>query len=382
MASSEDFQVQKREEYRDWTDVCKECSEEARLKGEDLLREGKVACLILAGGQGSRLGVTGPKGTFSVSALQKKSLFQILFEKILYAGIRAGRKLPVAVMTSSFNHKETVDFLSFHNFFGVSERQVYIFSQGNLPVFDTEGNPMFDGKGALIEAPDGNGRALHALYASGVLGTFKEAGIEYVNMVQVDNPLADPFDADLIGFHAGKGSDISMITVAKESESESAGFLVSKEGELRVVEYSEKKGGSFSFLNIGLYCFTVDFIEKIGRDNVALPLHTAHKKIDDTRFGSKSEYFIFDIFCYAKKIDVLLKERDECFSPLKNLEGKKGLEEVRDALIRKDQNRYFAITGKKTDGVLELSQALYYPTKEDLISWEEKHWPETGYVTP
>ena len=365
----------------DWKEATFFGSLEDKLCGEALLREGKVACLLLAGGQGSRLGEGIAKGRVEVSLLQKKSLFQIFFEKTLYAGLQCGRKLPIAVMTSSYNHEETVEFLASHDFFGLSQDQVYFFTQEDLPFCDEKGNWLANEPDLTMKGPNGNGRALHSLHESGVLDLFCKMGIEHINVIQIDNPLADPFDATFIGFHARKENEISIIGVTRESEGEKAGVIASDQGSCRIIEYTKKLNRSFSLLSTGLFCFSVDFINRIVKENVQLPWHAAYKKISSGQFVWKFEYFIFDVFPYAKSVSVLVKPRSECFSPLKNATGDKSLQTVRRDLLLKDLSMYRFLTGKEPSQEIELSFAFYYPKLGDLSQWKEAKWPNKGYIT-
>jgi hypothetical protein len=57
--------------------------ERAKRAGEEALRAGRVAAFTVAGGQGTRLGYDGPKGTFPVSPVLGKTLFQVFAEKLL-----------------------------------------------------------------------------------------------------------------------------------------------------------------------------------------------------------------------------------------------------------------------------------------------------------
>lgn len=367
----------------DWTDATFLGSLEDKLCGEALLRDGKVACLLLAGGQGSRLGEGIAKGRVEVSILQKKSLFQIFFEKILYAGLQCGRKLQIAVMTSSYNHEETVEFLRSHNFFGLSQDQVHFFTQGDLPFCDEEGNWLSKDPDLSTKGPNGNGLALHHMQESGVLDLFYNKGIEHINVIQIDNPLADPFDATFLGFHFRKGSEISVIGVTRESEGEKAGVIASDRGSCRIIEYTEKLNGSFSLLNTGLFCFSMDFIQRVVKERVELPWHAAYKKQPSGHFVWKFEYFIFDLFPYAKRVSVLVKPRAECFSPLKNATGEKSLDTVRRDLLQKDRAMYRFLTGKEPPlEEIELSFDFYYPKEEEILRWKEGKWPDKGYITP
>ncbi len=361
----------------DWTDASFGASAEDIAEGKALLQNGKVGCLLLAGGQGSRLGESVAKGKVPVSVIQNKSLFQIFFEQILYAGRYYGIKLPIAVMTSSLNHEETIAFLTEHNLFGLSEDQVYFFTQDDLPFCDEEGNSFSEDSPFPIKGPDGNGKALHRMYSSGVLNAFLKAGVEYVNVIQIDNPLADPFDAGFIGFHKRSGGEVSVIAVTKEFEGEKAGMLASDKGRCRVIEYTEKLDKSFSLLNTGLFCFDAAFINRIGKENANLPWHAAYKKIAQDTFAWKFEYFLFDVFTYANKVSVLVKPRAECFSPLKNATGDKSLETVQRDLLRRDRALYKVLTGKEPpNGKIELSFAFRYPTEK------KPSVTNSGYMTP
>ncbi len=215
----------------------KECSfsvaEESEKKGKELLSKGLCACLILAGGRGSRLGSSSPKGTLGVSVIKKKSLFQLLFERTFYAGLQCGKKLPLVIMTSSYNHQETIAFLFSHNWFGLDQEQVYFFTQEDLPLCDTEGNWFLEAPGKLAKGPDGNGHALHLFYQSGVFEILQKQGVEYLNIVPIDNALADPFDVDFLGFHATEGSDVSIKSIKRDSEAEHVGVLASDNGSLQ-----------------------------------------------------------------------------------------------------------------------------------------------------
>lgn len=367
----------------DWIDATFVGSLEDKICGETLLREGKVGCLLLAGGQGSRLGEGIAKGRVEVSVVQKKSLFQIFFEKTLYAGLQCGRKLPIAVMTSFYNHEETVEFLSSHDFFGLSPDQVYFFSQEDLPFCDENGDWILGESDVLMKGPDGNGRALHRMYESGVLDLFRKNGVEYINVIQVDNPLADPFDATFLGFHHRKGSEISVIAVTRASPNEKAGVIASDQGSCRIIEYTEKLDRTFSLLNTGLFCFSVDFISRIVEDGIELPWHGAYKKIASGKHVWKFEYFLFDVFPFAKNVSVLVKPRTECFSPLKNAVGDKSLETVKRDLLQKDRDLYFSLTGQEIAlKEIELSFAFYYPKLGEVLAWKEASWPNKKYITP
>ena len=364
----------------------KECSfsvaEESEKKGKELLSKGLCACLILAGGRGSRLGSSSPKGTLGVSVIKKKSLFQLLFERTFYAGLQCGKKLPLVIMTSSYNHQETIAFLFSHNWFGLDQEQVYFFTQEDLPLCDTEGNWFLEAPGKLAKGPDGNGHALHLFYQSGVFEILQKQGVEYLNIVPIDNALADPFDVDFLGFHATEGSDVSIKSIKRDSEAEHVGVLASDNGSLRVVEYTElakiakvvTEEISFPLASTGLFCFTFDFIKKLVSLKQEIPWHLSFKKSLsypplEEKYAWKFEYFLFDVFAYAKKTSVLVLPRSLCFSPLKNAEGDNSLATVARDLLHRDRQIYKTLTGEEPPSeVFELSLAYSYPRAGEIQS--------------
>lgn len=367
-------------------------------EGSNLISEGKLGCLIVAGGQGTRLKFPGPKGMFPVSVVKQKSLFQIFAEKTVAASEQARVKLPLAIMTSPQNHQETIEYFHEHHYFGLDRSQVSFFKQSSLPFLNTEGNLFFEEKGKIAEGPDGNGSALHRFFESGIWENWKMRGIDYVNFIIVDNPLADPFDAELLGHLARTKSDVVIKGVVKESPEESVGLVVKKDKHLSVIEYSEMNdemrqkrdsNGSLQFhcANISLFCFRMEFISRLVEDKFPLPLHIAFKaakemgapdKIDVWKF----EKFIFDVLPASKKTTILLYPREQVFAPLKNFSGKDSIDTVKAALENADRKTLEAITGLSISQTpLEISQKFYYPTKQLLSQWKKREIPlGTPYI--
>lgn len=288
-------------------------SSDYSLKGQELIRAGKVGCIILAGGQGSRLGADIPKGM--VSVLEEKTLFQLFLENVAAAEQRAGRPLPLAIMTSPLNHKTTLAYLQDHQFFGA--RQVDLFEQEMLPLLDDQGNP-------LPEGPSGNGEVFKHFARSGLLKKWQERGIAYIHVILIDNPLADPFDPELCGFHAEMRTQVTIKGVKKEDPEEKMGVILEEERKVRVVEYSEvsetikRLPGLIG--NTSLFCFSMDFAHTAA--SAALPWHIVQKevKVDGKLIkGWKFETFIFDLLEYASKIEVLVYPRNKTYAPLKSL---------------------------------------------------------------
>jgi UDP-N-acetylglucosamine/UDP-N-acetylgalactosamine diphosphorylase len=207
--------------------------------GQKEIAEGRVGCLLLAGGQGSRLGFPGPKGIFPISVIQNKSLFQLVAEKVVAASKQAGKPLPLAVMTSPQNDFITRAFFANHGLFGLDEGQLSFFCQGELPYLDAVGNLFLESSEKIAEGPNGNGFCFKHMAASGILSDWLARGIRHLNLIFIDNPLADPFDAELIGFHQMQGAEVTIKCAEKKDPGEKVGVLVKQKGMVRVSEYSE-----------------------------------------------------------------------------------------------------------------------------------------------
>ncbi len=302
-------------------------------RGEALVRQGKVGCLILAGGQGTRLGFDGPKGTIPVTPTSGKSLFQLFCERTK----SAGENLPLCIMTSPSNHKETVQFFESRGHFGLDPNQVSFFQQGELPFVDDEGHWFLERSGKIAEGPDGNGHALRLFYDLGLWEKWQTAGVQYLNIIFVDNALADPFDPEFVGFTARQGVDAALKAVARLSPDEKMGALVERKGKLKVIEYSEipSNGSQYTLSSTGMFCLSMGFIKYLcGTLKAEFPLHLARKKagIGGDMHIWKCERFIFDLLEFARSSAVLVYPREKIYAPLKNATGDKSLETVKKSL--------------------------------------------------
>lgn len=354
-------------------------------KGKELTSEGKVGTIVMAGGQGTRLGFNGPKGIYPVSLIKHKSLFQLLAEKTKAASKQAGVSLSMALMTSPLNHQETIDFFESHHFFGLDKDQISFFSQSMVPLMTEEGN-LFLEHGLIAMGPDGNGEALTHFVQQGIWRKWTEKGIDYLNFILIDNALADPFDAELVGFHSRHHCTITVKGCLREDPREKVGLLVEQNQQTAVVEYSEIEEeertaktaeGKLKYpcANLSLFCFSMDHVLELSKKNEQLPYHLAHKK------GVwKFEKFIFDLLPFSNNVKILVYPREECFAPLKNKEGEGSVEMVQKALLARDRQILASITGNPPpDHPFELSPDFYYPTPELLKNWQGKQFPADLY---
>ena len=318
---------------------------EAEALGMAALRQGRVAAFTVAGGQGTRLGFPGPKGTFPVSPLKQKTLFQIFAEKIKAAGLRAGRPLHWFIMTSHANHEETEHFFVANKYFGLDVGRVHFFRQGRMPGVDFNGKLLLETPATLALSPDGHGGSLRALHRSGALDLMQAEGIDTISYFQVDNPLVRCLDAAFIGFHLRARSEMSSKMVRKAYAEEKVGHFCQQAGQVVVIEYSDMPlamqreleiDGTLRFGagSIAIHLIDREFARRMaaGGPGVALPFHRAEKKIatidaqgqpvqPSKANGVKFELFVFDALPFARNSIVIETARADDFSPVKNAEG-------------------------------------------------------------
>ena len=186
-------------------------------KGAELIGSGKVGMIIVAGGQGSRLGFDHPKGMYPIGPISENSLFQIFIEKVIARAKQYSSTIPLYIMTSPPTHEETIEYLNKENFFGMDPSDVMIYCQGVMPAVDKDGKLLLEEKGKIFVSPDGHGGALLALEKSGALADMKKRGVEHVFYGQIDNPLVQVCDPALLGYHAKSGSEMTSQVVRKNS---------------------------------------------------------------------------------------------------------------------------------------------------------------------
>lgn len=317
----------------------------ARAIGLRKLAEGKVGAILVAGGQGTRLGFDKPKGMFPIGPVSGATLFHILAGQVKARGDRAGKPIPYFIMTSDATDEATREFFAQNNNFGLDPADVFFFRQGNLPAVDAEsGQILLAEPDQLALSPDGHGGILGALKASGMLDEMARRGIEVLYYHQVDNPTAIVCDPAFLGWHVQQESEMSTKVVAKTSPHERMGVLCDVDGMTEIIEYSDLPSeladkrdalGEPIFWagNTAIHVLSLSFLQRLCDGAHDLPFHVAHKAVSfwDTAVGRqvspsgpnalKFERFIFDALPQAARALVVEADREREFNPVKNAEG-------------------------------------------------------------
>ncbi len=356
-----------------------------RGHGEELLRRGRVAVLIVAGGQGSRLGIDAPKGVVPVTPVCAKSLFCLHAQKVLALKRKYGSAIPVFIMTSRANDAQTRQFFADNSYFGLSRDDVYFFVQGMLPSVTPQGKFIVSRQGGLFMNPDGHGGTFTALKKTGCLDYMRARGIEELFYFQVDNPLVQICDPLFIGLHNAGGAQMSSKVVKKRSYEEKVGVIARVDGRTRVIEYSdmtdemryatdELEEMLFWAGSIAIHMIRRDFAEALTSKGLHLPYHRANKVIQTLdedgnpieEQGIKFETFIFDALPLADKSITLEVLRDEEFAPVKNKSGEDSLESsiIMQSDLYRSWLRDCGIQVK--DNILIEISPLFALNKEDL----------------
>ena len=312
--------------YLDKEKLTDEQKAEFEKLGEDAIKRGEYAVVTMAGGQGTRLGHNGPKGTFRLDVYGKgKYLFEILSENLKEANNKYGVTIPWYIMTSKDNNDETLNFLEKNNYFGYPKSEVILFKQGELPLIDENGRLLINKDMKIKEASDGNGGVFSSLRTTGMLSDMKERNIKWVFIGGVDNVILKMADVILLGMAIKKGVQIASKSVVKANPHEKVGVFCKMNGHPKVIEYSElpekmaeevDDDGELKYGESHIMCnlFSIDAIEKVSKE--VLMYHSAFKKnsyidengreiIPEEPNSYKFESFIFDSFEFFDDIAIL-----------------------------------------------------------------------------
>ncbi len=318
--------------------------QEAYAAGERAIRQGLLGTIIVAGGQGTRLGFEHPKGMFPIGPLSGRTLFQMLADRLLAVMKRYAVSIPMYVMTSPATDAETRDFFEANKRFGLQEDQLVIFCQGTMPAVEIgSGRLLLEGRTQLALSPDGHGGLVSALDQHGCLDDAEKRGIEHFFYAQVDNPLVQLCDPYLIGYHILSASQVTTQVVRKRFPKEKVGNVVGVDGKVQIIEYSDLPDsaaeqvlpdGSLKLWagNIAVHLFDRKFIQSVVHDSDALGFHRAYKTVPfldenlqlvrpDKPNAIKFEKFVFDLLPLAERSIVVEGDAAEIFAPVKNADG-------------------------------------------------------------
>lgn len=307
--------------------------------GKKAIKEGKLAAVTMAGGQGTRLGHNGPKGTFDIGLESHKSLFELLCDNLKEEGKKYEVTIPWFIMTSKENNKATIEFFEKNKFFGYQkDKNIFFFNQGELPMIDTEGKILIGEDGLIKQAADGHGGIYESLVKSRMTQKMKQMGIEWVFIGGVDNCLVKMVDPVLMGIAIDKAVTVACKSAVKANPHEKVGVFCKRNGKPNVIEYSEiteemaearDENGELLYGESHLLCnlFSVEAVERMGAN--PLPYHVAYKKatymdkdgnlvVPDSPNAYKFEAFLFDAFGEVDDMAILRVKREEEFAPVKN----------------------------------------------------------------
>jgi UDP-N-acetylglucosamine/UDP-N-acetylgalactosamine diphosphorylase len=347
----------------------------ARTAGTEAIAAGRVAAFTVAGGQGTRLGYDGPKGTYPVTPVSDKTLFQVFAEKIARSSKRFGVTIHWFILTSEINNGATVAAFEANAYFGLERASVHFIVQGLVPAVDYDGKILLAEKSTIAMTPDGHGGALRALVRSGAVAKMQALGVDCLSYFQVDNPLVQCIDPHFVGFHVLGQSELSSKMVPKAYALEKVGHFCQQDGTTCVVEYSDMPAvmqqethtdGSIRFNggSVAIHLFDREFITRAGSttSDLKLPFHRADKKIPhvgadgsvvhpDAANGVKFEMFVFDALPLAKNPVIIEAARADDFSPVKNADGVDS-----PTTSKQDQLRMFARWLKAAGEALEVDE--------------------------
>ena len=309
--------------------------------GESVIKQGKYAVVTMAGGQGTRLGHSGPKGTFKIGLENGKSIFEILIDNLKESNKKYGITIPWYIMTSRENNEQTESFFKENNYFDYDPKSIIFFKQGELPMCNEDGKVLIDETYVIKEAADGHGGIFESMRKDGIISDMKKRGIEWAFIGPVDNVLVKMVDSILLGVALDKNVLAAGKSVVKAGPKEKVGVFCKRNGRPGVVEYTEitddlanatNENGELAFGESHINCnlFNIKAIEEVSKKK--LPYHCAHKKakyidengnlvVPEKPNAYKFESFIFDAFDMLDDMAILRVKREEEFAPVKNAEG-------------------------------------------------------------
>lgn len=326
-----------------------DCKDEFLSIGIDAIKNNKVAAVLLAGGMGTRLGSSDPKGMYNIGKTKDLYIFECLINNLMDIVKLADTPIELFVMTSDKNHESTVNFLTEHNFFGYDENYIHFFKQEMAPATDFEGNILLEEKSKMATSPNGNGGWFTSLKRASLDNILHDKGIEWLNIFAVDNVLQKIADPVFIGATIKSNVAVGAKVVRKANPNESVGVMCLEDGRPSIIEYyeltdemkearDEKGDPAYNFGVILNYLFSVKDLEELA-DN-GLSLHIVKKKIDYVAAngelvkpsepnGYKYENLVLDMIHMMSGCLPFEVVREKEFAPIKNLTGTDSVESAR-----------------------------------------------------
>lgn len=317
--------------------LSKSIIEEYSNLAKEILRKNKLCVITMAGGQGSRLGVNGPKGMLKLNIDGKlKSLFEINCEKLIKANKQYNIEILWLIMTSKENDLQTQEFFRNNNYFGYPKNRIIFFTQNEIPVLDLNGKILLEEKYKIKKAANGNGDVFEALSKNNIINKLDNEGIEYISFMGIDNILANPIDYIFLGMMDYKKYQVASKSIFKENAMEKSAVFCKRRNRPYILGYdkiskelSEEKAKNGEFLyrdcNVLAHLMTLKAVKQVIQKD--LPYHRVFRKTNALNQKGESviqdsfkfEKFIFDAFSYFEDMLVLRIEKDE-FAPIKNRE--------------------------------------------------------------
>jgi len=325
--------------------------------GIDAIKRGKFAVVTMAGGQGTRLGYKGPKGTFELDITPKKSLFEILCDTLKDACAKSKVVIPWYIMTSTYNDEATRKFFEEKNFFGYPKKYIKFFKQSQLPLIDINGNLILEELYKVKEASNGNGDVFSSMKSEGILKDIAKKRIEWISFSGVDNVILEIVDPVFLGLTISNNKLTASKTLFKENVNDKDWIFAKRNGKpaiinschltdsMKIAQDSSKKY-LYRQTNILAHLFHISAINKICE--VKLPYHRAFKKntfincegmkqVPESPNTFKFETFIFDAFSLFDDIELLQVEVEDEFAPIKDFAGPHNPETAKELYLKKHE---------------------------------------------
>ena len=320
--------------------------------GLNAIKKGKVGAVLLAGGMGTRLGVDGPKGAYDIGLTKPLYIFEQQMKNLMEVTNRAGKNVPLYIMTSDKNHEATVAFWKEHDYFGYPQSEIAFFQQDMAPAVDFDGKILLESKDTPALSPNGNGGWFSSMQKAGLMQDLHSRGVEWLNLYAVDNVLQRIADPVFVGATIVSGVNCGAKVVSKNAPEERVGVLCMDGEKPDVIEYYELTGEmanardekgelAYRYGVILNYLFRVEKLEEIAEDKI--PVHVVNKKIEcvgadgvtykpEKENGRKFETLAVDLIKPMGSVLPFEVVREREFAPIKNKTGVDSVESARELL--------------------------------------------------